>query len=179
MSALRHFWDNVVGPTGSTRGSGGDADSPSPANATRSDDQFLTAAGEQTAGSGKAPDQTDDTQLRAVGTVFVSPDGGTTDEPFPKPDVEYDFCASVVNAGKLPSGPFSVLFQLSEDMDWKMSLAQDAGLKAGASMLAVVHFGKFPNKFASYYLTADVYADSAPDKSISSAGSFEITINTV
>ena len=36
---------------------------------------------------------TDASILITTGTVYVGPDGGTTDEAFPKPDVEYDFCA--------------------------------------------------------------------------------------
>ena len=36
--------------------------------------------------------------------------GGTTDEPFPKPGVEYAFCIDVTNAGQLPSGEFYVRF---------------------------------------------------------------------
>src|SRR5690242_5854526 len=43
--------------------------------------------------------QTDDSNLVTTDTVYVSPDGGTTDEPFPKPNVEYDFCVDVANAG--------------------------------------------------------------------------------
>ncbi len=61
--------------------------------------------------------KTDDSKLVTTDTVYVSPDGGTTDEPFPKPNVEYDFCVDVANAGELPSGSFFVRFTLSGDQD--------------------------------------------------------------
>jgi hypothetical protein len=124
--------------------------------------------------------KTDDSKLVTTDTVYVSPDGGTTDEPFPKPNVEYDFCVDVSNAAKLPSGPFFVRFELSGDQDPPKDLdfAQDAGLDAGASVKAVVHFGTFPNKFASYHLEACIYSPSAPEKPINCAGSFDITVNT-
>lgn len=124
--------------------------------------------------------QTDDSRLAAVGTASVSPDGGTTNEPFPKPDVEYDFYVSVANAGQLRSGPFFVRFNLSGDQDPPSDLdfQQDDGLDAGATVLAVVHFGPFPNQFASYHLTACVYSKSAPEKPISCAGYFDFAVNT-
>jgi hypothetical protein len=102
---------------------------------------------------------TDDSQLVVTDTVYVSPDGGTTDEAFPKPDVEYDFCVDLTNAGQLPSGPFSVRFMLSGDQDPPKDLdpAQDVGLDTGASVKAVVHFGTFPNTFATYHLDACIY----------------------
>lgn len=124
--------------------------------------------------------KTDDSKLVTTDTVYVSPDGGTTDEAFPKPNVEYDFCVDVTNAGQLPSGPFFVQFTLSGDQDPPKDLdfAQDAGLDAGASVKAVVHFGQFPNQFASYHLEACIYSSSAPEKPINCAGSFDITVNT-
>ena len=124
--------------------------------------------------------KTDDSQLVTTDTVYVSPDGGTTDEAFPKPNVEYDFCVDVTNGGQLPSGPFFVQFSLSGDQDPPKDLdfAQDAGLDARASVKAVVHFGQFPNKFATYHLDACIYSPSAPEKPINCAGSFDITINT-
>jgi hypothetical protein len=124
--------------------------------------------------------KTDDSKLATTDTVYVSPDGGTTDEAFPKPDVEYDFCVDVANAGELPSGPFFVRFTLSGDQDPPLDLdfSQDAGLDAGATVKAVVHFGTFPNKFATYHLEACIYSSSAPEKPINCAGSFDITINT-
>jgi len=123
---------------------------------------------------------TDDSKLVTTDTVYVSPDGGDTDEAFPKPDVEYDFCVDVANAGELPSGPFFVRFNLSGDQDPPLDLdfAQDAGLDAGASVKAVVHFGMFPNKFVDYHLEACIYAKSAPEKPINCAGSFGFPINT-
>jgi hypothetical protein len=124
--------------------------------------------------------KTDNSKLLTTDTVYVSPDGGDTDEAFPKPNVEYDFCVDVTNAGQLPSGPFFVQFSLSGDQDSPKDLdfAQDAGLDAGASVKAVVHFGTFPNKFASYHPKACIYSPSAPEKPINCAGSFDITINT-
>jgi hypothetical protein len=124
--------------------------------------------------------KTDDSKLVTTDTVYVSPDGGTTDEAFPKPNVEYDFCVDVTNAADLPSGAFFVRFTLSGDQDPPKDLdfAQDAGLDAAASVKAVVHFGTFPNKFATYHLEACIYSSSAPEKPINCAGSFDITINT-
>jgi hypothetical protein len=124
--------------------------------------------------------KTDNSKLVTTDTVYVSPDGGTTDEAFPKPNVEYDFCVDVTNTSELSSGPFFVQFTLSGDQDppKELDFAQDAGLDAGASVKAVVHFGTFPNKFASYHLDACIYSSSAPEKPINCAGSFDITINT-
>jgi hypothetical protein len=124
--------------------------------------------------------KTDDSKLVTTDTVYVSPDGGTTDEAFPKPTVEYDFCVDVSNAGELPSGSFFVRFNLSGDQDPALDFdfTQDAGLDAGASVKAVVHFGAFANKFAVYHLTACIYSSSAPEKAINCAGTFDFTINT-
>jgi hypothetical protein len=124
--------------------------------------------------------KTDDSKLVTTDTVYVSPDGGTTDEAFPKPNVEYDFCVDVTNTGDLASGPFFVRFTLSGDQDPPKDLdfTQDAGLDAGAKAKAVVHFGTFPNKFATYHLEACIYSSSAPEKPINCAGSFDITVNT-
>jgi len=124
--------------------------------------------------------KTDDSKLVTTDTVYVSPDGGTTDEAFPKPNVEYDFCVDVANAGELPSGSFFVRFNLSGDQDPPLDLdfKQDDGLDAGATVKAVVHFGTFPNNFATYHLEACIYSSSAPEKPINCAGSFDITINT-
>jgi len=124
--------------------------------------------------------KTDPSKLVTTDTVYVSPDGGTTDEAFPKPNVEYDFCVDVTNAGELASGSFFVRFTLSGDQDPPKDLdfTQDDGLDAGASVKAVVHFGTFPNKFATYHLEACIYSSSAPEKPINCAGSFDITINT-
>jgi hypothetical protein len=125
--------------------------------------------------------KTDNSKLIATDTVYVSPDGGTTNEPFPAPNVEYDFCVDVANTGQLPSGPFFVRFTLSGDQDPPINLdfTQDAGLDAAASVKAVVHFGTFANQFATYQLDACIYSPSAPEKPINCAGSFGITINTV
>jgi hypothetical protein len=124
--------------------------------------------------------KTDNSKLVTTDTVYVSPDSGTTDEAFPKPNVEYDFCVDVANAGELPSGPFFVRFNLSDGQDPPLDLdfSQDAGLDAGATVKTVVHFGMFPNKFVDYHLEACIYAKSAPEKPINCAGSFDFPINT-
>jgi hypothetical protein len=124
--------------------------------------------------------KTDDSKLVTTDTVYVSPDGGITDEAFPKPNVEYDFCVDVANDGTLPSGSFFVRFNLSGDQDPPLDFdfTQDDGLDAGATVKAVVHFGKFANQFATYHLTACIYSSSAPEKPINCAGSFDLTINT-
>jgi len=69
---------------------------------------------------------------------------------------------------------------LSGDQDppKDINFAQDAGLDAGATVKAVVHFGTFPNQFASYHLEACIYSSSAPEKPINCAGSFDFSINT-
>ncbi len=92
--------------------------------------------------------KTDDSKLVTTDTVYVSPDDGTTDEAFPKPNVEYNFCVDVANAGDLPSGSFFVRFNLSGDQDPPLDLD----------------------------FTQD--ASSAPEKPINCAGSFDITVNT-
>ena len=124
--------------------------------------------------------KTDDSKLVTTDTVYVSPDGGTTDEAFPKPNVEYDFCVDVANAGELPSGAFFVRFNLSGGQDPPLDLdfTQDDGLDAAATVKAVVHFGRFPNEFIDYHLEACIYAKSAPEKPINCAGSFDFPINT-
>jgi hypothetical protein len=124
--------------------------------------------------------KTDDSKLVTTDTVYVSPDGGTTDEAFPKPNVEYDFCVDVANAGELPSGAFFVRFNLSggEDPPLDLDFTQDDGLDAAATVKAVVHFGMFPNKFVDYHLEACIYAKSAPEKPINCAGLFDFPINT-
>ena len=130
--------------------------------------------------SPNANTKTDDSKLVTTDTVYVSPDGGTTDEAFPKPNVEYDFCVDVANAGDLPSGSFFVRFNLSGDQDPPLDFdfTQDAGLDAGVSVKAVANFGPFPNQFATYHLTACIYSSSAPEKPINCAGTFDFTINT-
>jgi hypothetical protein len=131
-------------------------------------------------------EQTDASKLVTGQTVSVSPDGGTSNEPFPKPDVEYHFCVDVTNAGNLPSGPFFVQFRLTGDQDApeelnlpkELNFAQDAGLDSGASVKAVVHFGTFPNKSVLYHLNACIFSSSAPEQPINCAGQFDFTVNT-
>jgi len=124
--------------------------------------------------------QTDNTKLAAVDTVYVSPDGGTTNEPFPAQGIEYDFCVDVTNTGNLSTEPFYVRFTLSGDQDppWEQDFQQDAGLDAGHIVKAVVNFGPFPNEFKSYFLEACIYSASAPDVPINCAGTFEFAVNT-
>lgn len=132
------------------------------------------------AAGGGAATTTDDSGLVGVATVYVSPDGGTTDEAFPEPEVEYDFCAKIANKAKLPSGPFFVLFELTGDEVWEDRFDQEHGLKAGGSVLAVVHFGKFANPkklTANYHLTAHIHLSDDPDTAIGGTGDFGIVVN--
>jgi hypothetical protein len=134
---------------------------------------YLSPNGDATGGGSSVP-KTDHTKLVAGPTVYVSPDGGTTNEPFPKPSVEYDFCIGVSNAGQLPSGEFYVRFTLDggngniQPFDFQ----QKAGLDAGQSVNAVAHFGSFADADIDYTLSACVYSPSAPDTAISCAGTF-------
>src|SRR5258708_40006489 len=100
--------------------------------------------------------KTDNTKLVTGPTVYVSPDGGTTDEPFPKPGVEYDFCIDVTNAGQLPSGEFYVRFSLDggDGNIQTFDFQQKAGLDAGDSVKAVTHFGSFADQDINYTLSA-------------------------
>jgi hypothetical protein len=116
--------------------------------------------------------KTDDSKLVTTDTVYVSPDGATTNEAFQKFNVEYDFRVDVTNAGQLSSRPVFVQFSVSCDQDppKDFDFAQDGGLDPGASVKAVVHFGTFPNQFATYYLAACIYSSSAPENAINYAG---------
>jgi hypothetical protein len=136
--------------------------------------------GEESATGGGNKSQTDNSKLVASDTVYVSPDGGTTNEAFPKQGVEYDFCVDVANTGNLPSGPFYVRFTLSGDQNppFEQDFQQEAGLDAGSSVKAVVHFGSFPNEFKDYFLEACIYSPSAPDKPINCAGTFDFSVNS-
>ena len=176
MSQLRAFFSSLPVDPNSPADPNGSSDDATPASSSAS--QILTSAGTPAAGADDKPDPTDDSGLFSSDTVHVSPDGGTTDEAFPKPDVEYDFEATFANKGKLPSGPCFVLFQVSGDLDWQQSFPLDDGLKAGASVMAIVHFGTFPNKFATYKITACIFSTSAPDTPIGCAGPFEFSVNT-
>ena len=142
--------------------------------------KYYSPNGDSSGSDGGSDQKTDNTQLTTTDTVYVSPDGGTTNEAFPKQGVEYDFCVDVTNTGKLPSGPFYVHFTLSGDQNppFEQDFKQDAGLDAGQSVKAVVHFGSFPNEFKDYLLEACIYSPSAPDKSINCAGTFDFTVNT-
>lgn len=127
--------------------------------------------------------QTDNSQLVLTPNdypVYVSPDGGTTNEPFPEAEVEYDFCTNVFNSGELPFGPFLVKFIISGDdgSEKEFTFEQEAGLDPQASVQAVVHYGSFPNEFIDYTLTACVYSPSAPETPINNCGSFDFAINT-
>jgi len=135
---------------------------------------------EATSGTVAEAGRTDNKKVIATDTVYVSPDGGTTDEAFPKQGVPYDFCVDIFNAGDFPSGPFYVRFTLSGDQDpaTELDFQQEAGLDAGHGTKAVVHFGSFPNVFATYYLEACIYSPSAPDMAINCSGSFEFSVNT-
>jgi hypothetical protein len=121
-------------------------------------------------------EKTDNSKLRTTknDSVYVSPDGGTTNEPFPVPGVEYDFCIDIFNTADLPSGEFYVRFTLDDgngnvqDFDF----SQDAGLDASQSVKATVHYGQFADEDIDYTLSACIYSPSAPDTPIDCAGSF-------
>lgn len=53
--------------------------------------KYYSPNGDNSGSDGGSDQKTDNTQLKATDTVYVSPDGGTTDESFPKQGVEYDF----------------------------------------------------------------------------------------
>ena len=127
-------------------------------------------------GVATADAETDNKKLVTTDTVFVSPDGGTTDEAFPAPSIEYDFCVDVNNSGTLTSGPFFVRFTLDNGSggsgNQTFDFQQDAGLDAGQSVKAVVHFGQFTNDDVNYTLSACIFAPSAPETPINCAGTF-------
>ncbi len=124
--------------------------------------------------------KTDDSKLVTEQTVWVSPDGGYTNEAFPKPNVDYSFICEIANVGDLPTGPFFVHFTLTDDQNQEQALdfQQDAGLDPSATVQANVHYGMFPNQATSYHLKACVYSNSAPDRSIYCAGQFDFLVNT-
>lgn len=142
--------------------------------------KFFSPNGDNTGAGGGSDSKTDNTKLAAGPTVYVSPDGGTTNEAFPKQGVEYDFCVDVANNGTLPSGAFYVHFTLNGDQNppFEQDFKQDDGLDAGHSVKAVVHFGSFPNEFKDYLLEACIYSPSAPDTPINCAGTFDFAVNT-
>ena len=127
-------------------------------------------------GVATADAQTDNKKLVTTDTVFVSPDGGTTDEAFPAPAIEYDFCVDVTNTGTLSSGPFFVRFTLDNGTGGSgnqvFDFKQEAGLDASQSVSAVVHFGQFTNDDVNYTLSACIFAPSAPEVPINCAGTF-------
>jgi hypothetical protein len=133
---------------------------------------YLSLDGE--AGGGSNTQKTDSTKLVTGPTVYVSPDGGTTNEPFPKPGVQYDFCIDVTNGSQTPSGEFYVRFSLDDGNGnvQTFDLQQEAGLDAGHSVNAVIHFGPFVDQDINYTLSACAYSPSAPDTAISCAGTF-------
>lgn len=127
--------------------------------------------------------QTDSSKLMLTPVdypAYVSPDGGTTNEPFPEADTEYDFCTNVFNAGDLPSAPFFIKFTISGDDGnaKEFTFQQEAGLDPQASVLAFVHYGSFPNEFIDYTLTACIYSPSAPETPINNCESFDFPVNT-
>jgi hypothetical protein len=120
--------------------------------------------------------KTDNSKLKTTksDSVYVSPDGGTTNEPFPQPGVEYDFCIDIFNTGELPSDAFYVRFAL-DDGNGKIQnfdFNQDAGLDAGQRVKAVAHFGSFGDEDIDYTLSACIYSPQAPETPIDCAGTF-------
>ena len=146
---------------------------------------FYYSPGGDELATGTATDagtQKDNSKLVISGPISISPDGGETDEAFPKPNVPYDFVAYVVNTGAQKSDSFFVKFKFDPESanpnpDAELTFKQDAGLDSNADVQAVVHFGSFPNTFNTYDLEACVYAASAPDDPINCT-SYGITINT-
>ena len=137
---------------------------------------YLSPNGTESGGE----DSTDNSGLVTGPTVYVSPDGGTTDEAFPKPQAEYDFCIGVANAGRVRSGPFYVRFSL-DDANGNIQtfdFQQDAGLDAGHSLTAAVHFGQFSDADVNYTLSACIFSPSAPDTPITCAGTFGFNPHT-
>jgi hypothetical protein len=135
---------------------------------------FYLSPNGDAASSGSSVAKTDNTQLVTGPTVYVSPDGGITNEPFPKPGVEYDFCIDVTNAGQTVSGEFYVRFSLDggNGAVQTFDFQQQSGLDAGHSVKAAAHFGSFADQDISYTLSACTYSPSAPDTAISCAGTF-------
>lgn len=126
--------------------------------------------------------KTDNSRLVISGPISISPDGGETDEAFPKPNVPYDFVVFVVNTGTQKSDSFFVKFQFNPEdenpnPDADLTFTQEAGLDPDANVQAVVHFGSFPNEFSTYHLDVCIYSSSAPDAPINCT-SYDITINT-
>lgn len=150
MSAIRDFMSYVKSQSSSAAYS---APAPSPT------------------GAGKTAGPTDDTGLRAYDTVYVSPDGGETDEPFPEPDVEYDIAVHLRNTAKLPSGPCIVVFKLSGSKTWDAKVPFEDGLKAGEDVRAAAYYGKFDDG-QECTLSACVYKESDLNTPISCAGEF-------
>lgn len=143
------------------------------------DMDFGTADG-TTETDNTATAETDPGMLITTETVWLSPDGGTTNEAFPKQGIPYDFCVTVQNSGQIASGPFTVKFVLSGDQDPQLELSfeSEEGLDSGASVLATVHFDGFENKFGIYHLSACIYGPDQPDMAINCEGGFDITINS-
>ena len=140
-----------------------------------------SGSGDGSSGNSDQP-KTDSSKLMLYppdNKVYVSRDGGKTVEFNHQPDVEYDFCANVGNKSDLPSGAFFVLFKVEGDegSSKEISFGQDSGLDPGATVLANVHYGSFPNQFIHYTLSACIYSSSAPESAIN-CGQAGIVINT-
>ena len=125
--------------------------------------------------------QTDSTKL-TIAALYISPDGGDTNEEYPQPGVEYDFVANVVNTGTENTGSFFVKFQFNPESEnpnpgADLTVTQEDGLDPRASMRAVSHFGAFPNEHNTYHLEACIYDASAPETPITCT-SFDFFVNT-
>ncbi|SEV93504.1 CARDB protein [Chitinophaga sp. YR573] len=112
--------------------------------------------------------------------TWVSDDGGTTLISDPVQGVPYDFCITIANNGKTDSGSFMVKFVLSGDQDPALELPTEeiGSLSPGASMLAVVHYGAFENKFGIFHVQATVYTADG-NKAISTDLGFDFTIHSL
>ena len=137
---------------------------------------FFYSPDDNNSGSDAGTEKTDNTKLTTTDTVYVSPDGGTTNESFPIPSVEYDFCVDVSNLSTEKSGAFYVRFTLDNATggsgNQTFDFQQDAGLDPNQSVKAVVHFGQFTENDVNYTLSACIYSPSAPQTPINCAGTF-------
>jgi hypothetical protein len=143
----------------------------------RSPDQ--NESGTDTDAQTSAANTEDPNYLVPSQNTWVSSDGGTTYISDPEQGVPYDFCINIVNVGKADSGGFIVKFLLSGDQDPALELETEEieSLPPGGSVLAVVHYGAFENKFGIYHVQATVFTADGYQE-ISTDQGFDFTINS-
>ncbi|GAA3925236.1 hypothetical protein GO495_03890 [Chitinophaga oryziterrae] len=122
----------------------------------------------------------DPSSLVPTENTWVSNDGGTTIVSDPVQGEPYDFCITIANKGKTDSGSFMVKFVLSGDQNPPLELPTEAmdSLAPGASVLAVVHYGAFENKFGIFHVQATVYTADGK-QNISTDAGFDFTIHSL